>query len=430
MRGTAGNSRSYRDYSPGANHYLYGAAVDMLLAEEQSFLPGSGGPGGVDTEGPGGSDGPGGGGSSGGTSDNILWPLADHLGSVRDLIDSGGKRREHRVYDSFGNVTTEIDYDSAEVVISSSSAEAVDSEIGYTGREWDDDVGLQHNRARWYDPAQGRWISQDPIGFAAGDVNLYRYVGNGPVDATDPSGLQEPESAQPKSLPELFPPRPNALPKPAMMTGWLNKNQLWPWQSAWTEGSYYIFFQRDQSVANYTGTGFTKENANTAWQKGCFMLASHRIGLPGRHLAVAPGVMPFTNLDAAWIQLEELVSQGKIVRLVLIQSAGAPIVPPGHDYRKPLPVSDDSPHPLKDMMPRYDYVTLHWDKMQQQYFWESQHDSCNSVDSRGQKLGQHWRSATPMSGLPFTAYLVVVITPEMEKDAQGLPEVPWNEHRQ
>ncbi len=37
----------------------------------------------------------------------------------------------------------------------------------------------------------GRWLSQDPIGFAAGDANLYRYVGNGATNATDPSGLFE-----------------------------------------------------------------------------------------------------------------------------------------------------------------------------------------------------------------------------------------------
>lgn len=42
-----------------------------------------------------------------------------------------------------------------------------------------------------YDPTVGRWLSQDPIGFKAGDPNLYRYVGNHPTMATDPSGLDE-----------------------------------------------------------------------------------------------------------------------------------------------------------------------------------------------------------------------------------------------
>jgi uncharacterized protein RhaS with RHS repeats len=41
-----------------------------------------------------------------------------------------------------------------------------------------------------YDPKIGRWISEDPLGFAAEDPNLYRYVLNNPTDLTDPSGLQ------------------------------------------------------------------------------------------------------------------------------------------------------------------------------------------------------------------------------------------------
>src|SRR5262249_46321335 len=46
------------------------------------------------------------------------------------------------------------------------------------------------NRARYYDPTTQRWLSQDPLGFDAGDSNLYRYVNNAPTGATDPSGLQ------------------------------------------------------------------------------------------------------------------------------------------------------------------------------------------------------------------------------------------------
>jgi hypothetical protein len=40
-----------------------------------------------------------------------------------------------------------------------------------------------------YHPGLGRFVSRDPIGFEAGDANLYRYVGNGTVDSTDPPGL-------------------------------------------------------------------------------------------------------------------------------------------------------------------------------------------------------------------------------------------------
>ena len=52
----------------------------------------------------------------------------------------------------------------------------------------DAETGLYYYRARYYDPAIGRFISADPIGFAGGDANLYRYVGNSPVNWTDPSG--------------------------------------------------------------------------------------------------------------------------------------------------------------------------------------------------------------------------------------------------
>jgi uncharacterized protein RhaS with RHS repeats len=44
-------------------------------------------------------------------------------------------------------------------------------------------------RARYYDASNGRFISEDPIGFDAGDGNLTRYVGNSPTNFRDPSGL-------------------------------------------------------------------------------------------------------------------------------------------------------------------------------------------------------------------------------------------------
>ena len=50
-------------------------------------------------------------------------------------------------------------------------------------------IGVQP--AQWLDPATGRWISQDPGGFAAGDMDVYRCVGNNPLNAIDPSGLQD-----------------------------------------------------------------------------------------------------------------------------------------------------------------------------------------------------------------------------------------------
>jgi RHS repeat-associated protein len=47
------------------------------------------------------------------------------------------------------------------------------------------------NFHRWYDAAVGRWVSEDPVGFAAGDANIYRYVGNEVSDTYDLSGLSK-----------------------------------------------------------------------------------------------------------------------------------------------------------------------------------------------------------------------------------------------
>lgn len=67
--------------------------------------------------------------------------------------------------------------------------ETVENPYLYTAREFDPESGLYHYRARAYDPSTGRFLQEDPIHFAAGDLNLYRYVANNPVNLTDPSGL-------------------------------------------------------------------------------------------------------------------------------------------------------------------------------------------------------------------------------------------------
>jgi len=50
-------------------------------------------------------------------------------------------------------------------------------------------TGLSDNRARWYEPGTGKFINEDPSGFRGGDANLFRYVGNDPLNQVDPSGL-------------------------------------------------------------------------------------------------------------------------------------------------------------------------------------------------------------------------------------------------
>jgi RHS repeat-associated protein len=64
----------------------------------------------------------------------------------------------------------------------------VDNPLRFASREFDAETGLYHFRHRDYSPTTGRWTTQDPLGFAAGDANLYRYVGNTPTLLVDPSG--------------------------------------------------------------------------------------------------------------------------------------------------------------------------------------------------------------------------------------------------
>ena len=107
------------------------------------------------------------------TDGTASYFLQDHLGSTMKLTDSNGSVTESNGYDSFGKPTNS----------------SFSSRYQFTGREYDSFSGLQYSRARFYDPQIGRFISEDPIGFAGGDVNLYGYVWNSPQNYRDPSGL-------------------------------------------------------------------------------------------------------------------------------------------------------------------------------------------------------------------------------------------------
>jgi len=103
-------------------------------------------------------------------STGALYFLQDHLGSTVGLTDASGSVVERSQYDPFGQ-----------------SAGSSLTRFGYTGRERDALTGLLHYRSRWYDPEQGRFLTEDPIGFDGG-LNLYAYVRNNPISYIDPMG--------------------------------------------------------------------------------------------------------------------------------------------------------------------------------------------------------------------------------------------------
>jgi RHS repeat-associated protein len=106
----------------------------------------------------------------------VINYITDVLGSVRILTDVSGQILNQYDYDSFGQPIQEL--------------ETRANLIRFAGRPWEAALGLSDLRARWYDPALGRFLSQDPLGFGSGSSNLYSYVFNSPVNYRDPDGRQ------------------------------------------------------------------------------------------------------------------------------------------------------------------------------------------------------------------------------------------------
>ena len=116
------------------------------------------------------------------TADDVLWPLADHLSTTRDVA-------QYNPTTDTTSIVNHITYNAFGVVVSETSTLATnDTLFHHTGKILDEHTALQWHDHRWLNTATATWQSADPIGFAAGDANLYRYVGNNAVCLIDPSG--------------------------------------------------------------------------------------------------------------------------------------------------------------------------------------------------------------------------------------------------
>ncbi len=95
---------------------------------------------------------------------------ADHQGSVVAVTDTNGVSIGTNIYDAYGtsNVNNIGRFD-------------------YTGQAYIPELDLTYYRARFYYPQLGRFLQTDPVGYKD-DLNLYAYVGNDPLDRTDPTG--------------------------------------------------------------------------------------------------------------------------------------------------------------------------------------------------------------------------------------------------
>jgi RHS repeat-associated protein len=118
-----------------------------------------------------------------GTLDERLWVMQDANWNVIGLVDGSGNVVERYAYTPFGVQTI---YDATYNVRSGGSAYGFG--YGFQGMRFDAVSGLNEADERWYSSTLGRWTSNDPIGFAGGEDNLYGMVGDNPVNATDSSG--------------------------------------------------------------------------------------------------------------------------------------------------------------------------------------------------------------------------------------------------
>lgn len=101
----------------------------------------------------------------------------DHLGSIRELVDSSGVIRARYDYDPYGKRGA-----------NQITSDPVEADFGFTGHFFHAPTSLHLALLRAYDTDTGRWLSRDPIG-EAGGLNLYAYVGNNPISSVDPFGL-------------------------------------------------------------------------------------------------------------------------------------------------------------------------------------------------------------------------------------------------
>ncbi len=161
------------------------------------------------------------------------------------------------------------------------------------------ETGLQYNRARFYDPATGRWISQDRLGFDAGDSNLYRYVRNEPISQTDPKGLQ------------AFSSRPMTRQEKAEWENNFERQGNW---DAWT------FFKKGLGLSPWQGSFLAPKKNRMTWNariysKGCFGLVELRIGKDPYDSSIPY----YTDLDDA---VKKAKTIGRNARLIAIQWTG------------------------------------------------------------------------------------------------------------
>ena len=116
----------------------------------------------------------------------------NHQGTVYTMTDTGGVVMERYEFDEYGNIRTTTDINGDTLP---GYASQIGNEYLFQGRRYDQETNLYYYRARFYDPAKGRFITRDPKGYIDG-LNMYAFVLGNPVNMTDPTGTITDEQAK------------------------------------------------------------------------------------------------------------------------------------------------------------------------------------------------------------------------------------------
>jgi RHS repeat-associated protein len=188
------------------------------------------------------------------TGVGLRWELTDHLGSVRDVVSADGTTvLDHIEYGGFGTIASETNAGNG-------------GRYTFTALAYDRDAGTLTAWGRTLLVTTGQWMQEDPIQFQAGDADLRRYVGNGPTNAADPTGLDPGENQAAGHMPPGFiDPRDNqgaGHSSFGFTDQWWGQQNKGFWRNAWD-----FSFGVGKSLLTYSPIGMAWTSWD-AYQKG------------------------------------------------------------------------------------------------------------------------------------------------------------------
>ncbi len=283
--------------------------------------------------------------------------------------------------------------------------------LGFTGRERDEESDLNYHRARYYSPTIGRWLSEDPIGFSAGDTNLRRYVNNSPVNYVDPSGNSAMTALGPGS-------------EKLWEDDRQEKSKLKPsdFTLDFTDTSLDSRIPYRENVRKWYPK-MTQHDVEASYSWGCGDLFARRCGLMDDQGDFnlpnwgKKNVHMFPTFEDCTAVADILVQQGRVVRLFIFQQKEEG----GHRE----PTYDDLPYRDHNELPSefktgesFNYVALDWDgtRFTGEYIADGHSD-----------VFVHISLGNLPPTYPHNYFGLVILTQEDIDRNRGLPNVPWDE---